>query len=271
MLLQWTRRTVLCHLKDQSSSPPNSHTFHHHPLHTFNDQSDTLAAQALLELASSGRTVVSIPLKYSLHNGIVKAQTENRNSFSVDENAPSLNKSISPVVELSVPALNGDSNNDRFLDFTIEHSPKEENGPQGTVKSMATDNGRIESPTLGLEHMDIDGGDELQPSEYLLVNGTMVPTANGDVDAIKKECEDLDEENDDVEVDVVDIVESPQHDGLEATNEDSDMEVDVGGPRTTYNVGFGESQHCNFVVKSQNMCNLLPISMHLYIILVANQ
>ncbi len=242
--LQWTRRTVLCHLKDQSSSPLNSHTFHH-PLHTFNDQSDTLAAQALLELASSGHTVVSIPLKYSLHNGIVKAQTENnRNTFSVDENAASLNN------KLNAPALNGDISNDRILDFTIEHSPEQGNVPQETVKSMVTDNGGIEPPTLGLEHMDIDGSDVLQPSEDLLVNGTI--GSNGDdVEAIKKECDDLDEENDDVEVvDVVDC--DSQLDGLEATNEESDMEVDVGGPRTTYNVGFGELLYTLYFVLKQS-------------------
>ncbi len=245
---QWTRRAVLCGVRSQSH--PNTVLEYHYPGNT---QADTLAAQTLLELASSAHTR---PQNYSITNGVAES-TQKETTYSLQHENTSESISIQiPLSSLSAHsslALNGGLTN-----RTTKRSPRQENKPHknwGVDKSI-TDHRETESPISGSEVMDTS-----DKKDHLLVNGTS--PFNGEVEAIKNNCEyveaeatknackdlevevtkdeydDLEveatkEEYDDLEedVDVVDV--------MEATNEDSDMEVDVGGPSTAFNVGFGE-------------------------------
>ncbi len=133
--------------------------------------------------------------------------------------------------EQNAQALNGD--NDQ-ANRAIEDSSLLENKTHQDwgIENTRDDNSQTES--LGLEKMDTSS----EKKEHLLVNGTI--PMNGDMEETKDDSEELgleatkkDSEDLEEDLDVVNVME-------ETNDDDSDMEVDVGGPRSRFNVGFGK-------------------------------
>lgn len=231
---EWTRRAVLCRLKDQT--PQSSSSDDHKRCPVLTDDSDLFGAQLLLELANGGH---SEPTKPSLPNGLFKNEqdTHKGTRFSGLKSSQSSKQTF--------PVLNGDLTEDS--NGGVECSPQQPPTKKHAGKSVSDQNTNSHD-TLSRQSRisDMDTGPSCErncstltraealkspPPSDVLLNGAQL---NGEVEAAKKDSGEVDEE---LEVDDYD---TPQFlpVKIEAANDESDMEVDVGEPRVPFNVGF---------------------------------